>query len=221
MKKTIKILNNTLTTLRLIASLFMINYVNVFGFKYAALISLLLFLTDLIDGFVARYFGVQSFYGCLMDAVSDKVLSIISLIILSKYSILVLLPLIIEILILITNILLYRNGYNVKSFMSGKIKTWGIGLLIVGGYLSVGILNNPKTILIILSILSTCFSTVAFLDYLKTLINSYKYKSKNKTKDKKKNKLKNIKELYFSFFDTNYYLKNKDESILKLFYKGN
>ncbi len=218
MKKVIKILNNTLTTLRLVASLFMFLFIKMYGYKTTSIIALIIFSTDLIDGLVARCFKVQSFYGCLMDAVSDKVLAIISLIILSQYFTLSLIPLIIEILILITNFLIYKNGYNVQSYMIGKIKTWGIGILIVGGYLSLSIFDDAKNILLVLTLICSSISTLAYYKYLKILILSYKKKIIIK---KNKNKLKNINELIFSFFDTNYYLNNKDKPILKLFYKGN
>ena len=37
---------------------------------------IILFLTDTVDGFLARKFKVQTFYGSIMDTIADKTLSL-------------------------------------------------------------------------------------------------------------------------------------------------
>ena len=44
----------------------------------------LLFLTDFIDGALARKFKVQTLYGSVMDTIADKTLSIILIVLLIK-----------------------------------------------------------------------------------------------------------------------------------------
>ena len=72
-----KLFVNILTTLRLIFSLILpIFWFNVPN-TILILSIILIFLTDFVDGFLARKFKVQTLYGSLLDVVADKALSVI------------------------------------------------------------------------------------------------------------------------------------------------
>ena len=79
----IKITVNTITSIRLLGALLL----PLIYFKYGILIStiniLCLFLTDAIDGFLARKFNSSTFLGSLLDVTSDKLLNFMSFLLLS------------------------------------------------------------------------------------------------------------------------------------------
>ena len=90
MKKFMLIFVNLLTMVRIIGVFMMIPVYFNYGGLYAAILSICCYLTDCIDGFLARKFHVATFFGSMFDGVADKLFSCSNLIILfkvTKYSI--------------------------------------------------------------------------------------------------------------------------------------
>ena len=101
------------------------------GVNYASIYIIILFLSDAIDGFLARLLNASTFFGSSLDALSDKLLNAVSFIILGiEYNIL-LAPLTIEVAIMYTSYSTYRYGGNVKSSVTGKIKTIVLDIAVI------------------------------------------------------------------------------------------
>ena len=74
------IIVNFITSIRLIGSFVLPIIYYKCGINIASLIIIILFLTDAIDGFLARKLKVSTFFGCIIDAFED--LAVIAIIIL-------------------------------------------------------------------------------------------------------------------------------------------
>lgn len=140
-----KYIPNILTTYRaiiaiLIPILFIKSYYIVFIILFSSAI-----ISDFVDGYLARKWDIVSNYGKIVDAIGDKLLAISSLIMLiifnSKYFIILL---VLEFIILGTNILIYIFSGNLKSHnydnrntsIYGKAKTIFLFLTLLIGYIS-------------------------------------------------------------------------------------
>jgi len=200
MKKVVKIFVNLLTISRIIFSIFLIfNFQKISETLFLILV-ILLFLTDHIDGILARKFKVQTLFGAIMDTVADKVLSItliIPFINISNIENLGFLLLIGEILILLTNtIATFLHKKTTVTFL-GKAKMWFLASsIIIGyiskfGYISVNIFNG----FCILTFIIQLFVVVGYIKYLK---NQKGVRSKNEFKKDMDN-----------LFNTEYYLTSR------------
>ena len=130
--KTIKlILINSITITRLIGSLILPFVYYKYGASLVSLFIIILFLTDAIDGFLARKLKCSTFFGSILDACSDKLLNAISFIILSLEYTIMLAPLIIEISIMYTIYSTYRYGGNVQASRIGKNKTIILDIFVI------------------------------------------------------------------------------------------
>ncbi len=102
-KKVVKIIEliviNSITALRLIGSFMLPFLYNKYGASFTSIIIIILFLTDLIDGFLARKLNCSTFFGSIMDAFCDKLLYFSAYIILGLICNCMFAPLIIEIAI--------------------------------------------------------------------------------------------------------------------------
>ena len=79
MKKFMLIFVNLLTTIRIIGVFMIVPIFFKYGGIYAALVSIACYLTDSIDGFLARNLNASTFFGSLFDALSDKAFLVINL----------------------------------------------------------------------------------------------------------------------------------------------
>lgn len=225
------ILVNAITLCRLFGALLLPILYHLYGINLVAFITIFLYITDAIDGFLARKLKISTFFGCSMDALSDKVLNATLFILLGIEYRYMIPPLIIEILILYISFLTYKNGGNVKSTKTGKIKTiildvcvilslilLSIPKLNIDGTVIKYITTNTNFYIIILSSIITISCLVALLDYVKR----YKDTRDNPKyiKVKKRKKLgKSFKEIITKCFDIDYYTSHKDESIMDQLYK--
>lgn len=221
---------NLITSIRLIGALMLpfIYYNN--GPGVVSIYIIILFLTDSIDGFLARTLKVSTFFGSLIDACSDKVLNTISFIILGLEYNIMFAPLIIEISILYTCYSTYRYGGNVRTYLIGKIKTIILDVLVIASFILISLttiknkttfitnlINNTNTIIYIFAAVITLFSLLTLFDYIK----KYKIVRLNpKCIEKKyeKKKKKSNKWIIKHLFDTEYYQKHRTESIMKQLY---
>ena len=222
---------NVITLIRLFGAIALPFIYIKYDMNVVALISLILFLTDAIDGFLARTFKVSTFFGSAMDAFSDKALNTISFILLTLDYTIMLCPLILEIAILLINYQIYRFGGNVQSSITGKIKTIILDLFVILSFtiLSLPLLNTSShTILYFVKNIDSYISFFATIIIIAEIITIIDYDKKYKivrndpkkidVKYQKRTK-KNSKEFLHDIFDIEYYAKNKNESILTQLYK--
>ena len=224
------ILINLITFTRLIGA-FTLPFIFVFkGAPIGAIVTIILFTTDWIDGLLARKLNACTLWGAGMDALCDKLLNICSFSLLGSVYNTMILPLLIEIAIMYTNYSSYRYGGNVKSTKIGKIKTVILDVLVILSFCIIGlqVFNSNSTILLYLINktpelinLFSCIITVACLIALIDYVKRNKEIRKNPKSEKAKKEIKHLKpfkQLMNDLLDTEYYKKHKEESIIKQFY---
>lgn len=234
MEKIIKLtIVNLITIVRLIGAIILPFVYIKHGANITSIYIIILYLTDAIDGFLARTLKVSTFFGSAMDAGSDKLLNAVSFIILGIEYNIMLAPLAIEIAIMYTSYNTYRYGGNVQSTIKGKIKMVVLSVFVI---LSFALLSLPALkinstfinklmgatdlIIHIFAFLILFACLVALFDY----INLNKLARLNPKSDEikvEKKKKKTFKQVLHDLFDTDYYKKHKDESIIKQFYIKN
>ena len=157
----------------------------------------LLFLTDSIDGALARKFKVQTLYGSVMDTIADKTLSIILIVLLIKKIEIVNLMLIGEVIIACINTYSLLRGKKTKSSIIGKLKMWFISIAIILGYMYYFNMIG-YTIALVFTILTIILQITAIVDYVFTLS-----KQQPPQKQFEKKEKYSLREILFS---TEYYL---------------
>lgn len=229
-----KILVNTITGIRTIGSILMIPLYLICGGLITSIVAGIIFATDFIDGFLARKLHAQTFFGSLLDALSDKLLGISILIILSTANMLFLIPICLELSILLTNSISAQRGNNVKTIMVGKIKTVLLDISLVVGLFSLSIneikvslsfseknllsIITSNDILRIICVLLIISQFIVLIEYIRKAIKEEKKNKKEKNRIKKKKVKKTKKELFYDLFDTEFFLNNRDGGIKKLLY---
>lgn len=222
---------NLITMTRLLGA-FALPFIYIYkGPSISSIVILILFLTDAIDGFLARTFKISTFLGSMLDAISDKLLNTVSFILLGLTYKIMIPPLILEISILLISYSTYRYGGNVQSSRVGKIKTIILDICVIFSFVLISLnafntnnhiinyfINNVATYINIFGSIISISCIIALLDYTK------KYKKvrnnpKNKKISFKGRTRKKFKEVIKDGVDTNYYIIHKDESILEQFYK--
>ena len=227
--KTLKIiLVNSITLIRLIGA-FSLPFIYFYSDIYiASIFIILLFISDFLDGLLARKLNVCTFFGSIMDAFSDKLLSIVSFVLLGiKYNVM-LLPIVIELLIFMTSCNTYKYGGNLKTSYIGKVKTFILDLSVIISFLLIGLNNfnldnniintlisNTSLIISILALITTLAGIITLIDYIFKNIYSRKNPKYIKIKNENK-KFKDSKTIIRLLFDTDYFIKNRNESIMKL-----
>lgn len=129
-----KILVNLITGIRSLGTVAIIPIFVNEGSLITALAAIGFFLTDFIDGLLARKLHVQSFFGSLLDGLSDKAFGIVCLILLSTLNPIFLIIIGVELGILAVNYNSIQRGNNAKSSMAGKVKTFFLAATIVGSF---------------------------------------------------------------------------------------
>jgi len=195
---------NVLTISRIIGAMFLFPIYFHYGAKTIATILLILFLTDWIDGYIARKYHVSTFFGSLADGISDKTLAIVSAIILCFINKYFIASVILEGLIFVVNLFVFTQKGNVKSSKMGKVKMWFISLsMVVGFYFSKTDTNMINLLIAIPAILSELFTLI---DYI---IKGSKVKIEISNKKPKYKKAKEIRKM---LFNPEFYDKYKDQA---------
>ncbi len=125
------IIVNLLTLIRIIGTIILIPLYNTFGGKIVGITSFFCYLTDSIDGILARKWHVSTFFGAVFDGLSDKLFTIINFIILYLITPYALIPIIIEILIVLVQAFKFSRNLNVQSNIIGKSKVWILAITVV------------------------------------------------------------------------------------------
>lgn len=131
-----QILVNLITAIRSLGTIAIIPIFTNAGAFATGLAAMGFFLTDFIDGFLARKLHVQSFFGSLLDALSDKAFGIVCLILLSTLNPIFLAIIGVELGIFAINYHNAQNNKNVQSSKAGKAKTFLLAATIVGSFFS-------------------------------------------------------------------------------------
>lgn len=134
---------NALTLIRIIGIFILVPVYNLMGGFYAAIVALICYFTDSLDGFLARQFKASTFFGALFDGVADKLFTIINFIVLYLITPYALIPVVFEILIIIVQYCKYRKNLNVRSNIIGKTKVWILAICVVLTFLAGDINNIP------------------------------------------------------------------------------
>ncbi len=259
-----KVLVNCITGIRSLGSVAIVPIFTNCGSLTTALAVIAFFATDFIDGFLARKLHVQSFFGCLLDALSDKAFGIICLLLLGTLNpIFWTIPLI-ELGITAINYQSIQRGNNVHSSMVGKAKTVLLAASVVGGFFSYAapslkellnyinvsaldtVLNtNPDVLSTIFAVPTIAAGTYVGIDYFVKAKKQDKAREQalteeakaelggtpsiEKIEQKKKElielkkeilELKSGEEIKHDLFDTEFYLKHRDDGIKRLLYKN-
>lgn len=197
MKKLIKIFVNLLTISRIIFSIFLIfNATKLSNITFLIIVAIL-FLTDQLDGFLARKYKVQTLFGAVMDTVADKILCItliIPLILGNRISLIILIG---ELAIGLTNLIAVLNKRKTTVSFIGKVKMWLLSISIIVGYL-VSFGYTPKIIFNISCVITFVIQLYVLIKYILLLKGRERIGNSNISIEFKLEKL----------FDTDYYLKN-------------
>ena len=158
---------------------------------------IILFLTDSIDGILARKYKVQTLYGSIMDTIADKTLCIVLMLFLVKKIDMVFVMLIGEILIACINVLATLRGKKTQSRLLGKVKMWFISATIVLSYMYYFNLISYNTEFI--GIITVLLQIATIIDYIEAL-------KKQEGNSNQKYEIKNAQDLKYVLFNTEYYL---------------
>ncbi len=224
------IIVNLITFSRIIGSILLPIYYFNHGIKYMAILVGMLFLTDMIDGKLSRYWKVESFLGSFLDTIGDKLFAFVMLSILTYDYPVVLIIVLLELVIFIINTLAFKDNKNIQSSKLGKFKTTilDINVVILYIYCAKDTLVNIFPTNIINFLIKTEYSMeyilcgivvgiqlVTILDYKKSSLKQTTYEKLNR-----KN-LKSLKEILNILTDREFYIENKNNSLRKLLYKTN
>ncbi len=223
MNRTImKILVNLITLTRLIATIVVLPIFINFGALITGVFLGVVFITDFLDGYLARKFKVQTHLGAILDQGCDKLLSLSSLLCLTTVNPLFIAPLLLETGTMLVNIGKISKGLESNSSMIGRIKMWILGLSTVLGFASAEIISNPEITEIITSQTATDISNVAALvstGFCASALYGYAKENKGQKKEYSEYELKKFDEIWESLTSTKFKEENpnisKDELIFK------
>ena len=243
------IIVNLITTIRILATFLLIPCAIIYGYYITGIVGIFVYLTDFIDGFLARKWHVSTFFGAFLDGMADKLFTIVYVGILTFKIPWMIVPLIMEIIILIIGYNTAFKGNNIHSFIIGKIKAAVLDILMILSYIVVDFNNFKNTFLpfirdlsnyeinifltlfIIIIIVFQIFTIISYMFHdIKSSKNNNEYQkilseSKN-LKDMITKRKKILNELFTSLmnnkkvlFDSEYYYKHKNDNIKDLLLK--
>lgn len=208
------IATNLVTSIRIFGALAIVPVFLKYGGLVAAGLLGTVFLTDAIDGKMARNFKTSTFFGASLDAIADKLSGIMSLLALLFATKLALIPIISELSILAINIEKYKHKQNVQSSFLGKLKTCALSLEIVLAFLVTGlesknIIASDKVINYMLPIFLGMipFEIATIKNYLSDYKKGVKSDKEEQVLDTQELKLKQIKQKKNELEDKKEYLK--------------
>lgn len=223
MSKTSKlVIVNSITLIRIIGTFLVLFMSRHFSGFTIGIMTIFIYLSDVLDGVLARFWKVSTFFGALFDGAADKLFTAVNYIVL--YIIvgdIALIPLLIELLICIVQFMKYKFNMNIKSNIIGKVKVWFLALSIVLTFFVSDIdnLNNKNTLYLLTLSPGIIMEFITLISYIgefffkKNIEASMKKSTKSKriklTKEERLNYAKNV------WFSPEFYEKHKDETNLK------
>jgi len=226
-KKNKKIIVNCLTGSRILGALSMpliLSFSSIPG-----LISLIsfLFITDFLDGKLARRWKVQTKGGALLDPICDKALAFSCLLSLIGTNSFLIVPLFFESCIAAINISKICKGENTPSTMVGKAKTWILSITLVlctinaidpnimqsvFGFFNIEMPNVTN------NIINTAIGATALAEAM-TAVSYMKPEFEKKEKSKRQEKideLYSIRETLVRLFDENRFEEDKNKTLSEI-----
>ena len=226
------IIVNVLTLIRIIGTIILIPIYKNYGGFAVGILALICYLTDSIDGILARKLKASTFFGALFDGTADKLFTIMSFIILYLITPYAIIPILFEIAIVFVQIIKYKNNLNVKSNIVGKLKTWILAICVILTFLVSDInritfiplkfinwlnslnANNLYFILLMPAIIMEILTLLSYIQEIFKPINKKAFQIDNEmpVKSKSSNKWYNFKKIWL---DPKFYNLHKDETNLK------
>lgn len=225
---------NILTFIRIIGSIVLVAIYNKYGGYVTSIVSLICYATDSIDGILARKWHASTFFGALFDGIADKLFTIVNFIVLYLITPYALIPVIIEVLIIIVQMVKFSRNINVKSNVVGKFKVWILAISVVFTFIASDIgsvsfipefikeyvLNIPDNVLYLVLLLPVIIMEVlTLLSYLLEVgdkknieLLSTKPKKIESVKLKGKDRLSYMKDVWLN---PEFYEEHKDDSNLR------
>ena len=144
------IITNFITFLRVIGIFALIPVYKNFGGLACFLLSSFCFLTDCLDGLLARKLQSSTFFGSLFDALSDKAFLVVNMFLLMSMTEFAIIPILLELSIAMVQSYKYEKQMNIQANIIGKTKMWVAGICISLSYIlldqrfisSLGLLGN-------------------------------------------------------------------------------
>lgn len=133
------LLTNFFTAVRMVGVVALIPVFKLFGGFTTTMLSAGCFITDTIDGILARSLESSTFFGSLFDGTADKAFLIASMVLLMSITPLAIIPIILELAIAGVQSIKYHSNMNVQSNFIGKAKTCVAGVLVSLSYTLVDI----------------------------------------------------------------------------------
>lgn len=162
----IKKIPNILTSIRIISIPFIIIFFALNKIEIAIILSIFTAITDCFDGFIARKFNATSEFGAKLDAVSDKFFAGGLLITLSIKFPFLLISVLFELLISITNLYYYFKKEKPKTIIIGKIKTIFLFISVILGFISCFKIQFIKSMYILL-VITIILQIITLVTYIK------------------------------------------------------
>jgi len=218
-----KVIVNMITGIRLVGTCIILPIYLNYGSLAMAIACIIIYLSDCLDGFLARFWHVESFFGSILDSVADKLFTLMSLIIMTTINPLFFLIILTELGISLINKWSADKGNHVESSFIGKAKTWVIaGAIILTLFLNALEISHASIYFYILAILTFLVDGYVLGDYYQkaTIQNKY-YKEQELSRKVKQGNLiwKSHEEIIHDLFDTEYYLKHQQDKLNNIFYK--
>lgn len=132
-----KVFVNIITGARSLGSAIIVPIFKSHGSIIAGLAAACFFATDFIDGQLARRLKVQSFFGSLLDTISDKAFGIVCLVLLALNNPIFWVVIAEELAIAYVNYNSAQKGNNIQSSWAGKVKTGILAATIVGSFFAI------------------------------------------------------------------------------------
>lgn len=225
-------LTNFITLLRVVGIFALIPIYKRYGGVAAFLLSGFCFITDCVDGLLARKLECSTFFGSIFDGVSDKFFLIINMLLLMSITPIAIVLIAFELGIACVQSLKYHYNLNVQSNKFGKAKMWVAGICISLCYLLVdqnflnylddfGIKVEQTTLFVVVFVPLVVSEMITLGSYIMELWSERKVLTPdiiNKKKRKEEVLRKEIKGLRMRdlLFKHDYYIKYKDCDNLKL-----
>ena len=218
---------NLITGSRLLGTLLLPIITSIFGALGTAIYIGSIWATDAIDGYLAKHkWGVSTIFGASLDAFSDKIFGISSLIYLSSFYPAMIIPILFEMGIFATNMHYGKKGSDVKSSKLGKRKTVLLGIITAVTILSTLNLTSGLVDIIpaLIGIISAA-EAATLIDYIEKNKNYLKnHQPKNNVS--KMGIFETIKTIVKKLGDKNiyspqYYQEHKDEPLLDALQNNN
>ena len=113
---------NILTFIRILGTIILVPIYNIFGGAWASLLSMVCYMTDSVDGILARKWNVSTFFGALFDGVADKLFTLVNFIVLVLITPYASIPILLEISIVFILFIKFVLKQNIQSNIIGKLK---------------------------------------------------------------------------------------------------